>query len=64
MVKPKRKRMSKVFTIAEVGINRNGSMDITKQPIDVAVQAGCDIWCTGHEVGLSVLYAASTLGSE
>jgi N-acetylneuraminate synthase len=30
------------YIIAEVGINHNGSMDIAKQLIDVAVLSGCD----------------------
>jgi N-acetylneuraminate synthase len=35
--------MNKTFIIAEVGINHNGSMDIAKQLIDGAVDAGCDM---------------------
>jgi len=31
-----------VFITAEIGINHNGSLDIVKQLIDVAVTAGCD----------------------
>ena len=34
--------MKRVYTIAEVGINHNGSLDIAKKLIDVAVFAGCD----------------------
>ena len=34
--------MNKVFVIAEIGINHNGSMDITKKLIDAAANAGCD----------------------
>lgn len=30
------------FIIAEIGINHNGSLDLAKQLIDGAVQAGCD----------------------
>ena len=30
------------FIIAEIGINHNGSLDIVKKLIDVAVSAGCD----------------------
>lgn len=30
------------FFIAEIGLNHNGSMDIARQLIDVAVDAGCD----------------------
>src|SRR5690349_12155303 len=33
---------SHTFVIAEIGINHNGSIDIAKQLIDVAVDAGCD----------------------
>lgn len=32
-----------VFVIAEIGINHNGSLDIAKKLIDVAVSAGCDV---------------------
>lgn len=35
--------MNKVLIIAEAGVNHNGSMDIAKKLIDVAVIAGCDI---------------------
>lgn len=31
-----------VYIIAELGINHNGSLDIAKQLIDVATEAGCD----------------------
>ncbi|MDO8486444.1 MAG: N-acetylneuraminate synthase family protein [Candidatus Staskawiczbacteria bacterium] len=31
-----------VFIIAEIGINHNGDINIAKQLIDVAVEAGCD----------------------
>ncbi|EPA05305.1 N-acetylneuraminate synthase family protein [Candidatus Nitrosarchaeum limnium] len=31
-----------VFIIAEIGINHNGSLDIAKNLIDVAISAGCD----------------------
>jgi N-acetylneuraminate synthase len=31
-----------VYIIAEIGINHNGSLDIARQLIDAAVQAGCD----------------------
>lgn len=31
-----------VFFVAEIGINHNGSIDIAKQLIDIAVQAGCN----------------------
>tara|TARA_R110000824_G_scaffold354377_1_gene541504 strand:+ start:8398 stop:9243 length:846 start_codon:yes stop_codon:yes gene_type:complete len=32
----------KIFIIAEIGINHNGSMDLTKKLIDAAASAGCD----------------------
>tara|TARA_R110001583_G_scaffold6509_6_gene33017 strand:- start:13952 stop:14791 length:840 start_codon:yes stop_codon:yes gene_type:complete len=35
--------MSKTFIIAEIGINHNGSLDIAKQLIDGAVDAGCNM---------------------
>jgi N-acetylneuraminate synthase len=31
-----------IYIIAEIGINHNGSLDITKQLIDMAVSCGCD----------------------
>ena len=31
-----------VYIIAEIGLNHNGDLDIAKQLIDVAVEAGCD----------------------
>jgi len=31
-----------IFIIAEIGINHNGDMNITKKLIDTAVEAGCD----------------------
>ncbi|MGR3301644.1 MAG: N-acetylneuraminate synthase family protein [Candidatus Scalindua sp.] len=34
--------MSKVFIIAEAGVNHNGSLEICKKLIDVSVQAGAD----------------------
>lgn len=34
--------MDKVFIIAEAGVNHNGSVEIGRRLIDVAVQAGCD----------------------
>jgi len=34
--------MKKTFIIAEIGINHNGSVDIAKQLIDGAHEAGCD----------------------
>lgn len=32
----------KCYVIAEIGINHNGDMDVTKRLIDMAKQAGCD----------------------
>jgi N-acetylneuraminate synthase len=34
--------ISKIETIAEIGINHNGDLSIAKQLIDVAIDAGCD----------------------
>jgi len=34
--------MSKVFIIAEAGVNHNGSIELAKKLIDVAVEAGVD----------------------
>jgi len=34
--------MKKIYIIAEIGINHNGSLDIAKQLIDVAAECGCD----------------------
>jgi N-acetylneuraminate synthase len=34
--------VKKTYIIAEIGINHNGSLDIAKKLIDVAVVAGCD----------------------
>jgi N,N'-diacetyllegionaminate synthase len=34
--------MDKVFIIGEAGVNHNGSLEIAKKLIDVAVDAGCD----------------------
>jgi N-acetylneuraminate synthase len=34
--------MEKVFVIAEIGINHNGDIEIAKELIDGAIQAGCD----------------------
>jgi len=31
-----------VFITAEIGINHNGNIDITKKLIDMAVRTGCD----------------------
>ena len=32
----------KIYLIAEIGINHNGSMEIAKQLIDMAVDCNCD----------------------
>ena len=34
--------MSKVFIIAEAGVNHNGSLENAKKLVDVAVEAGAD----------------------
>src|SRR6266849_4347315 len=30
------------YVVAEIGINHNGSLELTKQLIDAAAEAGCD----------------------
>ena len=37
-----RRIMSKVFIIAEAGVNHNGSVELAKQLIDAASDAGVD----------------------
>ena len=32
-----------VFIIAEIGLNHNGDIELAKQLIDVAIEAGCDV---------------------
>ena len=34
--------MNKIYTIAEIGINHNGNLDIAKKLIDAACDAGFD----------------------
>lgn len=34
--------MSKIFIIAEAGVNHNGSVELVKQMIEVAAKAGMD----------------------
>jgi N,N'-diacetyllegionaminate synthase len=34
--------MEKVFIIAEAGVNHNGNIEMAKQLIDTAVEAGAD----------------------
>lgn len=34
--------MSKVFIIAEAGVNHNGSLEIAKNMVDIAFETGCD----------------------
>ena len=34
--------MSKIFIVAEIGINHNGDLELAKKLIDVAALAGCD----------------------
>jgi len=38
----KRKKVDKVIVIAEAGVNHNGSIDLAKQLIDAAAEAGAD----------------------
>ena len=49
-----------VFIIAEIGINHNGSIEIAKKLIDVAVEAGCDA-VKFQKRTLSVVYSEAEL---
>ena len=42
MFNPYQNTLNLPFFIAEIGINHNGSLEITKKLIDMAVEAGCD----------------------
>ncbi len=52
--------MSKIFIIAEIGINHNGSMDLAKKLIDGAVDAGCDA-VKFQKRTIDVVYTAADL---
>lgn len=61
--------MNDIFVIAEAGINHNGSLELAKELIDMAVIAGCDAvkfqkkiardMCSGKN---EECYARDTLG--
>jgi len=52
--------VSKIFIIAEIGINHNGSMDLAKKLIDGAVDAGCDA-VKFQKRTIDVVYTAADL---
>jgi N-acetylneuraminate synthase len=49
-----------IFVIAEIGINHNGSMEITKQLIDMAKDAGCDA-VKFQKRTIDIVYTAAVL---
>ena len=49
-----------IFIIAEIGINHNGDLDITKELIDVAAEAGAD----GDPAGATVETETVTYTTE
>jgi N-acetylneuraminate synthase len=51
-----------LFIIAEIGINHNGSVKITKEMIDMAVEAGCDA-VKFQKRDINVVYTKEVLDS-
>ena len=49
-----------IYIIAEIGINHNGSIDIAKELIDIAVDSGCDA-VKFQKRTLDVVYTKETL---
>ena len=49
-----------IYIIAEIGINHNGSIDIAKELIDIAVNSGCDA-VKFQKRTLDVVYTKETL---
>ena len=49
-----------IYVIAEIGINHNGSIDIAKELIDIAVDSGCDA-VKFQKRTLDVVYTKETL---
>ncbi len=49
-----------IYVIAEIGINHNGSLDIAKELIDIAVDSGCDA-VKFQKRTLDVVYTKETL---
>lgn len=49
-----------VYIIAEIGINHNGSLDISKKLIDVAVKSGCDA-VKFQKRDIDIVYSKETL---
>ncbi len=51
------------FVVAEIGINHNGSLEIVKKMIDVAVEAGCDA-VKFQKRTVPVIYTEEELGKD
>ena len=52
---------NKIYIIAEIGINHNGSLDIAKQLIDIAKVAGCDVVKFQKEILISASQSIKNL---
>ena len=52
---------NKIYIIAEIGINHNGSLDIAKQLIDIAKVAGCDVVKFKKEILISASQSIKNL---
>ena len=53
---------NKIFIIAEIGINHNGCIDICKELIDIACEAGCDA-VKFQKRDIDIVYTAEFLSS-
>ena len=51
------------FIIAEIGINHNGSIDIAKKLIDMAVDCGCDA-VKFQKRDINIVYTKDELNSD
>ena len=49
-----------IYIIAEIGINHNGSLDLAKQLIDLAVRSGCDV-VKFQKRNIEIVYGDSVL---
>ena len=52
-----------IYIIAEIGINHNGSIDIAKQLIDIAVEADCDA-VKFQKRNIDIVYGEKVLSQE
>ena len=48
--------MSRIISIAEIGINHNGDLDIAKKLIDISIKANCDL--VKFQKGISIQFIA------